>query len=258
MQPKPRQSLSANFQQLPASCTATPQAPMHVHLRAAPLVVHSRALASSHSTRAWGAAGFAAHDVELWLAAPATQIVNIAVKGASILPIGVNINPAVILVNPQGAAIWVSPSLLPSVRVLLGWTPASATLHAHTACTSCSSISQQSSQRATLALHGMRGIRVWGSQARSLTGRVCLNPAAARRQHPANPHCRCAHRAARGRRGSAGGALWHCSHRQVSAPRAASGRRRRLAAMLSVLRRGAFSYPFSWSACVLCHWELSR
>jgi hypothetical protein len=34
--------------------------------------------------------------------------VNIAPRGASILPIGVNINPAVILVNPQGAAIWVS------------------------------------------------------------------------------------------------------------------------------------------------------
>ena len=37
------------------------------------------------------------------------QVINVAVKGASILPIGVNINPAVIIVNPQGAAIWVSP-----------------------------------------------------------------------------------------------------------------------------------------------------
>lgn len=36
------------------------------------------------------------------------QVINVGVKGASILPVGVNINPAVILVNPQGAAIWVS------------------------------------------------------------------------------------------------------------------------------------------------------
>ena len=42
----------------------------------------------------------------------AAQLVNIAPRGASILPIGVNINPAVILVNPQGAAIWVRFLLL--------------------------------------------------------------------------------------------------------------------------------------------------
>ena len=36
------------------------------------------------------------------------QVINVAVKGASALPIGVNINPAVIIVNPQGANTWVS------------------------------------------------------------------------------------------------------------------------------------------------------
>ncbi len=35
------------------------------------------------------------------------QVINVAAKGASILPIGININPSVIIVNPQGAAIWV-------------------------------------------------------------------------------------------------------------------------------------------------------
>ena len=31
-----------------------------------------------------------------------------APKGAQILPIGVNVNPAVVLINPQGLAVWVS------------------------------------------------------------------------------------------------------------------------------------------------------
>ena len=36
------------------------------------------------------------------------QVINVAPKGAQILPIGVNVNPAVVLINPQGFAVWVS------------------------------------------------------------------------------------------------------------------------------------------------------
>lgn len=36
------------------------------------------------------------------------QVINVAPKGAQILPIGVNVNPAVVLINPQGLAVWVS------------------------------------------------------------------------------------------------------------------------------------------------------
>lgn len=39
---------------------------------------------------------------------PCVQVINVAPKGAQILPIGVNVNPAVILINPQGLAVWVS------------------------------------------------------------------------------------------------------------------------------------------------------
>lgn len=35
-------------------------------------------------------------------------MINVAPKGAQILPIGVNVNPAVVLINPQGLAVWVS------------------------------------------------------------------------------------------------------------------------------------------------------
>jgi hypothetical protein len=35
------------------------------------------------------------------------QVINVAPKGAQILPIGVNVNPAVILINPQGFNVWV-------------------------------------------------------------------------------------------------------------------------------------------------------
>ena len=35
-------------------------------------------------------------------------MINVAPKGAQILPIGVNVNPAVVLINPQGFNVWVS------------------------------------------------------------------------------------------------------------------------------------------------------
>ena len=40
------------------------------------------------------------------------QVINIAPKGAQILPIGIEVNPAVILINPQGLAVWVSTACL--------------------------------------------------------------------------------------------------------------------------------------------------
>ena len=42
------------------------------------------------------------------------QVINVAPKGAQILPIGVNVNPAVVLINPQGYAVWVSTQAAPA------------------------------------------------------------------------------------------------------------------------------------------------
>ena len=54
------------------------------------------------------------------------QVINVAVKGASALPIGVNINPSVIIVNPQGANTWVSLLCWPFLS-----TPSPGDLHTH-------------------------------------------------------------------------------------------------------------------------------
>ena len=44
-------------------------------------------------------------------------MINVAPKGAQILPIGVNVNPAVVLINPQGFNVWVGV-LRPFVQYL--------------------------------------------------------------------------------------------------------------------------------------------